>query len=126
MVGLDTTAVVRLLVRAPAEQAEAAERLLASAAGEVAVSDLVVAEAYHALRHHYDVPHADAVRALTGLLGDRRVRATGVAPEVLAMAKGAGPGFMDRLIHADYGLSAATLHTFDRTAARLPGARLIA
>lgn len=123
IVGLDTTAVVRLLVRAPVEQAEAAERLLAG--GDVVVSDLVVAESYHALRHHYMVPHAEAAGALARLLGDRRIRPTGVAPEVLATARGAGPGFMDRLIHADYGLAAAALHTFDRSAARLPGARLI-
>jgi hypothetical protein len=33
---------------------------------------------------------------------------------------------MDRLIHADYGLAGAGLYTFDRQAARLTGAKLIA
>ena len=90
------------------------------------MSDLVVGEAYHALRHHYAVPHAAAVRALRQLLDDARVRPTGVAPDVLPASEAAtGAGLMDRLIHGDYGLAGASLHTFDRNAARLPGAKLV-
>jgi hypothetical protein len=34
-------------------------------------------------------------------------------------------GLMDRLIHADYGRASAVCTTFDRAAARLPGAELL-
>lgn len=128
MIGVDTSVVVRMLTGQPAVQAEAARRLVREAPGEVMLSDLVVGESYFALRHHYGVTHRDAIEALRRLLEDTRVRATGIAPEVLSEAaeRSASPGLMDRLMHADYGLTGITLHTFDADAARLPGARLIA
>ncbi len=126
MFGLDTSVVLRLLVGAPAAQAEAARRLLETTAEPVLVSDLVVGEAYFALRHHYAVPHAAAVTALGALLGDARVRAPGAAPTVLQQARAETPGLMDRLIHEHYRSDGATLATFDRDAARLKGARLVA
>ena len=126
--GLDTSVTVRLLVGEPAGQAEAAHRLLRESAGTGAtVSDLVVGESYFALRHHYRVPHAAAVGALRALLADPRIHTTGVAPEVLGEVgdKDEAPGLMDRLIHGDYRQTGADLLTFDRDAARLPGARLL-
>jgi predicted nucleic acid-binding protein len=125
--GLDTSVVVRLLVGEPAPQADAARRLL-DTAGPAAVSDLVVGEAYVALRHHYRVPHADALRALRALLGDARIETTGVAREVLkaALEADSPPGFMDRLIHGDYRRDGVPVMTFDRAAAGLPGATLVA
>lgn len=127
-VGLDTSVVLRLLMGAPASQAEAARRLLETQpAGSVAVSDLVVGEAYFALRHHYDVPHAKALAALRALLSDPRIRPTGVARHVLShpSSRDTAPGLMDRLIHAGYQRDDAVLLTFDRAAARLPEARLV-
>jgi len=55
-IGLDTSVVLRLLIGEPRAQAEVARRRIERAliAGEkVIVTDLVVAEAFHALRHHY-------------------------------------------------------------------------
>jgi predicted nucleic acid-binding protein len=130
MIGIDTSVIVRLLVGEPAGQAAAARRLVearASGGMTVAVSDLAVGEAYFALRHHYRVPHVQAVRALRALLADVRVNPLGSAAEVLATpdAETPAPGFMDRLIHADYQRASADFATFDRQAARLPGAELI-
>lgn len=124
--GLDTSVVLRLLVGAPEDQARAARRLVDTAAAPPIVSDLVVAESYFALRHHYAVPHAAAVAALRALLADPRVRAPGAAPAVLARATAERPGLMDRLIHEQYRGEGATLVTFDRDAAKLAGARLLA
>jgi len=130
--GLDTSVVVRLLIGEPAQQAEAARRMLderaAAKAPPTAISDLVVGESYFALRHHYGVPHARAVAALRALLNDPRVFPTGVARQVFALHQReiAAPGVLDRLIHGDYDRAGAVLLTFDRRAARLPGARLIA
>jgi predicted nucleic acid-binding protein len=123
--GLDTSVVVRLLIGEPSALAEMARRMLDDEPpGSCAVSDIVVGEAYFALRHHYEVPHARAVAALSALLGDPRVRTTGVARQVLiAMpAKESGAGLMDRLIHGGYERDGLAMVTFDRTAARLPGA----
>ncbi|MEO8336991.1 MAG: PIN domain-containing protein [bacterium] len=124
--GLDTSVVVRLLVGEPAEQAEAARRMLDDQPrGSCAISDIVVGEAYFALRHHYVVPHARAVGALSALLSDPRFHATGVAKRVLAQMpeREAGAGLMDRLIHGGYEHDDITMVTFDRAAARLPGAQ---
>lgn len=129
--GLDTSIVVRLLIGEPEQQAEAARRLLderaAGSAPAAALSDLVVGESYFALRHHYGVPHARAVAALRALLNDPRVFPTGVARRVFALPPReiAAPGLLDRLIHGDYERAGAILFTFDRRAARLPGARLL-
>ncbi len=123
--GLDTSVVVRLLIGEPVEQAEVARRMLdAQPRGSCAISDIVIGEAYFALRHHYVVPHTRAVGALSALLSDPRFRATGVARHVLAHMPGreASAGLMDRLIHAGYAQDDIAMVTFDRVAARLPGA----
>ena len=126
--GLDTSVVIRLLVGEPAHQAAVARRALeGQPRGSVAVSDLVVGESYFALRHHYGVPHGRAVAALAALLADARIRSPGVARQVLAKMsdRDSGPGLMDRLIHAGYQQDDVALLTFDRIAARLPGAQLL-
>jgi predicted nucleic acid-binding protein len=126
MFGLDTSVVLRLLVGAPEEQTAAARRFLEESREPLLVSDLVIAESYHALRHHYDVPHAAAVDFLIHLTGNPRIRATGNARQVLADARGRESlGLVHRLIHAAYRTGGADLLTFDRGAARLNRARLL-
>ena len=125
--GLDTSVVLRLLTGTPADQAEQARLLLATASEPVVVSDLVVSEAYFALRHHYAVSHRDAVRAVLALLDDVRVYRPGVARAVLAADAASlrtpKSGLMDRLILAEYARDGIELATFDRALALLPGAR---
>ena len=63
-IGLDTTVVLRLLIGEPRSQTEVARGRIERAliVGEkVVVTDLVVAEAFHALRHHYSVPETGSV-----------------------------------------------------------------
>ncbi len=93
--------------------------------GSCVISDMVVGEAYFALRHHYVVPHARAVAALSALVADSRIRTTGVAKQVLAHMpdRESGAGLMDRLIHGDYARDNVEMVTFDRAAARLSEAR---
>ncbi|GMV10674.1 MAG: hypothetical protein AMXMBFR55_24080 [Gemmatimonadota bacterium] len=129
-VGLDTSVALRLLTGAPAEQAEIARDLVVASPSPVVVSDLVVGETYFALRHHYGVPHAEAVRALLELLSDARVRCSGVARAVLAdtatrSTARSQPGFIDRLIHADYLRDAIDVVTFDRGLGRLERVRVV-
>ena len=128
MRGLDTSVVVRLLIGVPVDQALAAQQAIErEPRSSVAVSDLVIGEAYFALRHHYEVPHRKAIAALTALVSDSRIRCTGVARRVLANMpdKHTGAGLMDRLIHGGYESDGVMLLTFDRDAGRLPGAQLL-
>ena len=128
---LDTSVVLRRLVNSPVDQAEAARRFLGSFPGTVAVSDLVVAEAYVALRHHCHIALTQAVTALRALITDPRITPVGHADDVLkAMvfdgAVASRPGVMDRLIYAGYAASGHEVATFDRDLAKLPATRRIA
>lgn len=124
---LDTSVVLRLLTGLPEEQAHVARQTLAAASHPVAIDDVVVAECYHALRHHYRVPHIDAVQALHLFVSSASVRATGQARHVLAAsATRSTPGFVDQLIHATAVARDETLLTFDRALARLSAVRLLA
>jgi predicted nucleic acid-binding protein len=129
---LDTSVVIRLLTGTPPAQAERARAVIGEATTPIAVSDLVIAEAYFALRHHYGAGHRETIQALTAMIRDPRLVGSSVAPEVLAaLHAGDGtrpprPGLMDQLIHADYARSALELVTFDRDLARLTGTRLLA
>lgn len=131
MNGLDTSVVLRLLVGEPENLAHRANEIIEG--GEengpaACVSDLVAGEAYFVLRHHYGVPHKAAVSTIYALLSDVRIECTGIALEVFkGMRSGsAAPGLMDRLIHRDYERnSGVPMVTFDRDAAKLPGAELL-
>ena len=128
--GLDTSVVLRLLIGTPPDAAEVARAFVAGATTSVFVSDLVVSETYYALKHHYKIPHAEAVSALNALLADARVQSSGVAKSVLAAMSSrtetrSTPGLLDRLIHADYARDDVRLSTFDRELSRLAGANLL-
>lgn len=130
-VALDTSVVIRLLTGTPAAQAELARDAVAAEGEPVTISDLVAGESYFALRHHYAVSHADAVRSIAAMLNDPRIHATGIAPTVMsALAKDGSetprPGVMDRLIHADYRREDIEMWSFDRDVCRLPHTRLLA
>jgi len=123
-VGLDTSVVVRLVTGQPPAQAAKAVALLDElrrSGHRAAVSDLVVAEAYFALQHHYGVPKADAIEALREMLEAGEVEPMGAAADVLSTPglSTAKPGFVDRLIHAGYSTGGGRMATFERAAARL-------
>lgn len=130
LVGLDTSFVLRLLVGEPAAQARrAVARLdtLRDAGKRCAVSDLVVSEAYSALQYHYGVPKQRALDTLRAFLESPEVVPLGAALTILQqpdLAR-ARPGFVDRLIHAWYAREAATLLSFEKTAAKLPGTTVL-
>ena len=130
-IGLDTSVIVHLLVGEPKQQALAAHRFLdemkTAGQGPVLVSELVISEAFFALRHHYAVPAAAALQALKALSNDERIRATPAALRVLATPNlaTAKPGFLDRLIHGHYLESGVGMATFDKAAGRLPDTRVL-
>ena len=127
-IALDTSVVVRLLIGVPVDQFAAARHRLsdAHALGEsVLVSDLVVMEAYHALRHHYHVQENEARASLAAFLSSGLVESdpAGIA-EILTDSRRA-PGLADRLILRRSLVRGATLLTMDRRQARLEGAELL-
>ena len=124
-IGADTSFLLRLLIGEPKAQAEAAVKELDQrfAKGErLAVSDLVVAETYFALQHHYEVPKQEVLDTLKEFLEAPEIVALGVTQTVLVESKlgHANPGFVDRLIHSDYLASTAGMLSFEKAARKLP------
>lgn len=130
MIGLDTSVVLRLLVGEPAAQAVRARDLLDELfeAGEkAAVSDLVVAETYFALQYHYQVPKREALEALRAFLGSEEIVGAGAALAVLQTPRlaSAKPGFVDRLIHQGYLQDGGAMASFEKSAGKLDGTRVV-
>ena len=124
-VGLDTSVVLRLLIGRPLEQAAMAIRLMddIQRRGDRAeVSDLVMAETYFALQFHYQVSKAESLAALAEMLSTGEIHATGQAGKVLTQPglATAKPGFVDRLIHADYVAAKGSMASFEKSAGKLP------
>jgi predicted nucleic acid-binding protein len=129
-VGLDTSVVLRLLTGQPEDQAERAVAFLDALArrgDRAVVSDLVVAETYFALQHHYHVPKNETIAALRRLFDDGEVESEGVAPEVLALGRlaSARPGLVDRLIHGGYLTGAGGMATFEKASERLDSVKVL-
>ena len=124
-IGLDTSVVPRVLIGELRAQAEVARRRIERAlvAGEkVVVTDLVVAEAFHALRHHYGVPQTVALSRLQAFFGAGVVQVDPLgAAEALGQGARGHAGVVDRLIVARHRALGATTATFDGRQARLEG-----
>jgi predicted nucleic acid-binding protein len=116
--------VVRLLVGLPEALAGAARRRIERAVerGErVVVTDVVLAETYHALQHHYAVPKAEARSLLHRFATSGTVEIE--PPEATAALESrAGAGLVDRLIHLRHQSLGVTTTTFERKQGALEGA----
>jgi len=129
--GLDTSVLVRVLTGEPEDLALLAVRYVEErrrAEDRLFVSDWVLAETYHALQYHYQVPKAEVLDALRDFLADAIVDGTGDAPAVLETSglATANPGFIDRVIHRNYlRFGAEELVTFEKAAAKLPKVRVL-
>jgi predicted nucleic-acid-binding protein len=129
-VGLDTSVVLRLLLGQPADQAQRAVAhldALARRGDKATISDLVVAETYFALQHHYGVPKQEALAALREMLADGEIEPQGVAADVLATEglASAKPGLVDRLILGGYVANGGTMVTFEKAAGKLKSVRVL-
>jgi predicted nucleic-acid-binding protein len=128
--GLDTSVLLRLLVGQPADQYASVLEFLAGveeSGGRVLVSNLVIAETYFACQHHYGLSKVDVLAGLHSLLSKPTFL---VHPDALALlardgVASAKPGFLDRLIHAEYAELGASLVTFEKAARKLPQTRLL-
>jgi predicted nucleic-acid-binding protein len=130
-VGLDTSVVVRLLTKSPLDQAETAlKRILAlkSDRYRVLVSDFVVLEAFHVLRHIYKVPVKKVVAVLLDFLESNLVEPDQDASSVKVLKEclSGNMDFMDQLIRMDYAKSTDKILTFDKKFSKLKGVEIIA
>jgi len=122
--GLDNSVLVRLLIGEPADlAAKAQDRLLEAhrVRQSVLVSDLVIAEAYHALRHHYGLDPIEIRRGLLAMLTSGMVQPEpGSAVLAVLQAKSPGKaGFVDRLIQSRYETDGMTTLTLDKAQSRI-------
>lgn len=130
-VGLDTSVVIRLITGDPEPQSLQAVRALGEALvmeTTVEVSDLVLAETYFALQHHYAMPKAEALEVLNVFTAQSGIVCSGTGSTVLAVPglASANPGFVDRLILAGYLAGGVDqMLTFEKAAAALSGTRVL-
>ena len=87
----------------------------------VIVSDLVIAEAYHALKHHYDLEPSHIRHALLAMLTSGMIQPEpgSAALSVLQEKKPGKAGFVDRLIQAHYEIDGITTLTLDRAQTKM-------
>lgn len=117
---------MRVLTGAPEAQAVTALRYLLDrrrAGDRILVSDMVVAEAYFALQHHYGVSKRDALEGFRELLTTSGIEATPEMTEVLATPdlESAKPGFIDRVIFRNYLRSGVEkMATFEKAGSKMP------
>jgi predicted nucleic-acid-binding protein len=128
--GLDTSVLLRLLLGQPSDQAARAVAFLDEltlGGHRAVVSDLVVAETYFALQHHYGVSKPDALQGLRQLFASGEIEPLGAAAEVLAVHGLASvkPGFVDRLIHGAYANEADEMVSFEKAAGKLKSVRVL-
>jgi predicted nucleic-acid-binding protein len=120
--GLDTSVVLRLMLGVPTDQAERAMDFIEECEqGQVTVyvSDLVVLETFHALRHHYNVPVKEAAETLFDFLSSPPIQTRSHSLSVLKEYAGKGAGLADRLIRKEYLDYVSTVVTFDKKFGRL-------
>ena len=122
-VGIDTSVLVRLLVGEPAPVATKARDRLVEAhrlRQAVVVSDLVIAEAYHALKFHYEIDPADIRQGLQQMLASGLIQPEpGSAVLATLAGKPGKAGFIDRLIQARYEADGLTTWTLDKAQAKI-------
>lgn len=128
--GIDTSIFVRLLTGDPAKEYEqtraALEKVLTDdPAAEIEVSNLVIAEAYFALQHHYGIPKNEARAALVSVMTSGLVKPQRGKSVLDASEETREPGVVDRLIASDYSASGLVTITNDRKMSRLPASRLL-
>ena len=105
--GLDTSVVVRLLVSEPPALAAKAKDFVEAALDEghlFYISDLAVSETYFVLQHHYGKTKESAISSIREI---RKTPGFHFSPEAKAAldtpdAWKASPGFVDRMIAAEY------------------------
>ena len=129
--GLDTSVVLRLLTGQPVELAGHALKRYQdgmAAGDDFAVSDVVATETYYAIQHHYGKTKEEALAALKSFSRAEGVSFSQGFDEAMALPRlhKANPGFVDRMLAADYRSRGMTTLSCEKSFARLPDAEVLA
>lgn len=123
--GIDTSIFVRVLTGLPAADYQATVKRLAairaSQPEHITVANIVIAEAYAVLQHHYALSKSDARAAILSALTSGLIEPTHGDAVLEALRETKEPGLTDRLIALDYNRQRSTVLTLDRKMAALPG-----
>ena len=128
--GLDTSVVLRLLTGQPQDlAAKALERYQdgIAAGDDFSVSDLVAAESYYAIQHHYGKSKEETLDALRsfssgdGISFSQNFEAAINTPNIHK----ASPGFVDRMLVSGYGENGQITLSCEKSYRRLPGTEVI-
>ena len=128
--GMDSSYLLRLLTGQPKELAEKALARYQEAVGRgdsFSVSDMVVTEAYYALQHHYGKSKEESIEALKGISEDDSIAFSAGFESVISfpnLAK-ASPGFLDRVLSADYRSRGQITISCEKSFRRLPDAEVV-
>ena len=128
--GLDTSVVLRLLTGQPQDlAAKALERYQdgIAAGDDFSVSDLVAAESYYAIQHHYGKSKEEALDALRSFSSGDGISFSQnfeAAINTHNIHK-ASPGFVDRMLVSGYGETGQITLSCEKSFRRLPGTEVI-
>jgi predicted nucleic-acid-binding protein len=123
MIGVDTSVVVRYLVKRPYDQAQAAAALI-DGPQELGISVVVLLETAHVLRTQYGISRADVLASMVDLLTREDVAVLGLSKDraLEAMVRAGslrGTPIADSLVAAmAREADAVPLYAFDRGMAR--------
>ena len=128
--GMDTSYLLRLLTGQPKELAEKALARYQEAVGRgdsFSVSDMVVTEAYYALQHHYGKSKEESIEALKGVSEDDSIAFSAGFESVIRLSNlaKASPGFLDRVLSADYRSRGQITISCEKSFRRLPDAEVV-
>ena len=128
--GLDTSVVLRLLTGEPPElAAHALARYQQGMANgdDFAVSDVVAAETYYALQHHYGKTKEESLAALMAFSGGEGIS---FSPDFMAAIKTpnihkTSPGVVDRMLVSGYTSKGQVTLSCEKSFRRLPETEVI-
>ena len=128
--GLDTSVVLRLLTGEPPElAARSLTRYQQGMANgdDFAVSDVVAAETYYALQHHYGKTKEESLAALMAFSGGEGIS---FSPDFMAAIKTpnihkASPWFVDRMLVSSYASKGQVTLSCEKSFRRLPDTEVI-
>lgn len=123
--GIDTSIFVRVLTGLPVADYQVTLKRLATIRAaqpeHITVANIVIAETYAVLQHHYALSKSDARTAILLALTSGLVEPTHGDAVLRALRETKEPGLTDRLIALDYASQRSTVLTLDRKMAALPG-----
>ena len=116
--GIDTSVLVRLVIREPQRDYDRCvtrlRSLVEDQGHQVFASNQVVGEAHVTLTHHYQATDAQARAGLVDALTSGLIAPLNGRAVVDALETSGGPGLFDRLIADDYARSGLETLTLDR------------